>query len=160
MKKIVVGVLLLTALFLTACQNEISQKEGAKIKPTTEKTAVNQTSKEPVSEEIMIAGQAYQLEYYQNDTVTALKNLFPLNLEMEDLNQNEKFYNLPVALPTDAKSIHRISRGDVMLYGNDCLVLFYESFASGYSYTPIAKIKNPAGLQALRSSKQVSVILH
>lgn len=30
-----------------------------------------------------------------------------------------------------------------MLYRNNCLVFFYKSFKTSYSYTPIGKITNP-----------------
>ncbi len=33
-----------------------------------------------------------------------------------------------------------------MLYGNNCIVLFYETFQSNYTYTKIGYIKNPSGL--------------
>ena len=33
-----------------------------------------------------------------------------------------------------------------MLYGNNCLVLFYKSFSTEYSYTKIGYIENPSNL--------------
>ena len=35
-----------------------------------------------------------------------------------------------------------IEAGDIMLFGNNCLVVFYKSFNSSYSYTKIGHIEN------------------
>ena len=43
-----------------------------------------------------------------------------------------------------------------MLYGSNCLVLFYQNFSTSYSYTPLGRIKNPSLLaQALGSREAV-----
>lgn len=44
-----------------------------------------------------------------------------------------------------------------MLYGSDCLVLFYETFTSGYSYTRLGSVEDPAGLAAALGRGSVSV---
>ena len=36
----------------------------------------------------------------------------------------------------------KINAGDIMLYGNNCLVVFYKSFDTTYSYTKIGHIDN------------------
>lgn len=44
-----------------------------------------------------------------------------------------------------------------MLYGSDCLVLFYETFTTSYRYTPIGRIENPATLAEELGSGSVTV---
>lgn len=53
---------------------------------------------------------------------------------------NKGFVNLNEALPTNSYGPGRVEAGDVMLYGDDCLVIFYESFDTEYSYTKIGYI--------------------
>ena len=43
-------------------------------------------------------------------------------------------------LLTNSYKPGRVEAGDVMLYGDDCLVIFYESFDTEYSYTKIGYI--------------------
>ena len=65
---------------------------------------------------------------------------------MVELNGNEKYAELKQALPTQAESIGKIQTGDLLLYGNNVLVLFYESFSTPYRYTRIGKVTDTAGL--------------
>ena len=44
-----------------------------------------------------------------------------------------------------------------MLYGNSCVVVFYETFTTSYSYTPIGRIDNADGLKAALGSGSVVV---
>ena len=62
---------------------------------------------------------------------------------------------LPRSLPTNAVRAGTIRTGDVLLYGDDTLVVFYETFRSSYSYTRIGRIAESAGLaQALGPGNQ------
>ena len=63
---------------------------------------------------------------------------------MTELNGNEK-YRYGVSLPTAAQYFATIEAGDLMLYGSNCLVLFYGA-AGGYSYTRIGKLSSTDGL--------------
>ncbi|WP_443946444.1 cyclophilin-like fold protein [Pedobacter sp. AW1-32] len=90
-------------------------------------------------------------------SVTALRARLPLTINMEDLNANEKFYYLPTTLPTGASIGGNIQAGDLMLYGNNCLVLFYKGFNTSYSYTRLGFVDNPAGLAVALGTGNVKV---
>ena len=82
-----------------------------------------------------------------NETTKEFIRRLPLRVEMQELNGNEKYYYFEEDLPSNSSRVGRIETGDIMLYGTDCLVIFYESFSTSYSYTRIGKIDNPDGLE-------------
>jgi len=71
---------------------------------------------------------------------------------MAELNGNEKHAKLSRSLPTDPERPGTIRAGDLLLYGDDTLVVFYETFRSSYSYTRIGRIEGAAGLSAALGS--------
>ncbi|MGI6118663.1 MAG: cyclophilin-like fold protein [Bilifractor sp.] len=103
----------------------------------------NMTEKQTI--QIQINDQTYSAELEDNETAAAFREKLPLTLQMQELNGNEK-YAYDVSLPSDAESVGNIQAGDLMLYGDDCLVLFYDSFSTSYSYTRIGHITDPDGL--------------
>ncbi|MDE7360760.1 MAG: hypothetical protein K2N38_02375 [Oscillospiraceae bacterium] len=110
--------------------------------------------------EISANGHTFSATLYDNETAGAFKVLLPLTLDMSELNGNEKYYNLPESLPRDSSRPPMINTGDIMLYGSDCLVIFYDSFSTSYSYTPIGKIDDPNGLAAAFGSGSVQVTIN
>lgn len=110
-----------------------------------------------LSIEITVNGRTFSATLYDNETAKAFKERLPIVLDMSELNGNEKYYYLPDDLPRNSSKPSRINTGDIMLYGSDCLVIFYESFSTSYSYTPIGKIDDPDGLAAALGSGSVQV---
>lgn len=110
--------------------------------------------------EITVNGRTFSATLYDNETARALKKQLPLALDMSELNGNEKYYYLPQDLPTNSSRPSGIHIGDIMLYGNSCLVLFYEDFSTPYSYTPIGRIDAPDGLAASLGSGNVQVMFN
>ena len=82
-----------------------------------------------------------------------------MTISMSELNGNEKYYYMSNPLPVNAERPGNIHAGDLMLYGSDCLVLFYESFSSGYSYTRLGRVDDSAGLAEVLGTGDVEVTL-
>lgn len=116
-------------------------------------------SKVSKSMTVTINNKSFHIILEDNKTVTAFMDLLPLEVSMSELNGNEKYYYLEETLPTDSKRVEKIQTGDVMLFGNNCLVIFYESFKTSYSYTKIGRIENIKDLKTTLGSGNVIVKL-
>lgn len=92
-----------------------------------------------------------------NATAKAFKGMLPMTVDMNELNRNEKYCNLPQSLPTAASNPVTIRSGDIMLFGPGTLVLFYKTFATSYSYTKIGRIDNPSALENALGAGNVTV---
>ena len=96
---------------------------------------------------VVIYEKKYNVILEDNKTVQEFINLLPKEFDMEDLNENEKYIYLDKTLPTNSYNPKHIEKGDIMLYGNNCLVVFYKSFDTSYSYTKIGHIENLPDLE-------------
>ena len=94
------------------------------------------------SMKITINNSEYVVDLENNNTVRSLLSMLPLELNMSELNGNEKYVYLDESLPTNSYNPKTINAGDVMLFGDNCLVIFYKSFETSYSYTKIGHINN------------------
>ncbi|MDE5995264.1 MAG: hypothetical protein K2G60_07095 [Oscillospiraceae bacterium] len=115
----------------TDADNSNKSGETADIKEEANKTM-----------QININGTDYIIKLEDNATVRALQGELPTECDMKELNGNEKYVYLNCSLPTAPSKPNRINAGDVMLFGDNCLVIFYKSFKTSYSYTKIGHIDN------------------
>ena len=167
MKKLTVRILAgFLVMSLAACAKPPAIAEEASAAPelqTTETPAPEpQTTVPPEPEEtaepeaveridtenmyIEVNGQRYALTLEDNETAEAFRALLPASWDMEELNGNEKFIYLDWSLPSASEAVGHIEAGDLMLYGSSCVVLFYESFSTPYSYTRIGRLDDPSGI--------------
>ena len=107
--------------------------------------------------QIIVGENTFTAELYDNAAAQTLAEMLPLTLDMSELNGNEKYYYLGESLPRESSIPSEIRTGDLMLYGADCLVLFYKDFTTTYSYTPLGRISDPEGLAAALGSGNVQV---
>ena len=108
---------------------------------------------------VTVGDTVFDAVLYDDPAAEALRERLPLTVDMSELNGNEKYVYLDEPLPTDAVQPGEIRAGDLMLYGEDCLVLFYESFSSGYRYTPLGRLDDVSGLRQAVGSGSVRVTI-
>ena len=138
---IIIGIIIILVVVVEI----ISLKGNSKIKNEIEiKNDLDNTNlnEEIDSMKVIIDNKEYIINLEDNKTVKSFINMLPLELNMNELNENEKYVYLDKTLPTNSYNPKRINTGDVMLYGNNCLVIFYKSFDTSYSYTKIGHIDN------------------
>lgn len=134
MKRKLILVILLFILCTTSCGKIIKNQRKESDKVSSIKVVINNVD--------------YTLNLENNKTVDGLKELLPLDLKMKELNGNEKYVYLDTTLSTNQTKVKKINKGDVMLYGDNCLVIFYKSFDTSYSYTKIGHIDNLPSLDS------------
>lgn len=106
---------------------------------------------------IKIGSQVFVAVLHDNPTAKKVKSLLPFTLKMKELNNNEKYADIPGDLKTNPINPGKIEIGDIMIYDTNTLVLFYKSFRTEYSYTKIGQIKDPDGLAAALGSTDLVI---
>lgn len=91
---------------------------------------------------VTIDGKVYKANIEENETAQSFVNMLPAEFNMNELNGNEKYIYLDYTFKTNSYNPKHIEAGDIMLYGNDCLVVFYKSFDTTFDYTKIGHIDN------------------
>lgn len=102
---------------------------------------VNNQSEE-IKINLIVNNKTFSATLNNNETVRQLTAMFPMTIQMSDLHSNEKYNYLDSSLTTNSYIPNRINAGDIKLYGNNCLVVFYESFSNSYSYTDLGRVDN------------------
>ena len=145
MKRIFLGILLI--MLLTSCTKNSTSNN------IDNKNEINEENIEMIK--ITINDNEYDINLEDNKTVKELLDILPLTINMNELNGNEFYAYLDNTFSVNSHNPKTINKGDVMLYGNNCLVIFYKTFNTSYSYTKIGHIDNLPDLDV--SSISVSI---
>ena len=78
--------------------------------------------------EVIIKNEHYKVELEDNKSADIFLERLPLKIKVKELNGNKKV-------------------GDLMLYGDDWIVLFYKRFYTPYSYTKLGRVVEKDRLQ-------------
>lgn len=135
-KNIIICVLAISLLIMiTGCNKKESISSNKIVEDKNSNKVIN-------SVKAIIEKKEYTINLENNSTAKSFANMLPQELTMSELNGNEKYVYLDNTLPENSSNIKKVIAGDVMLYGNNCLVIFYKSFNTLYSYTKIGHIDN------------------
>ena len=106
---------------------------------------------------LTVGGKEFAAALEDNVTAEAFVKMLPMTLNMSELNGNEKYRYLDSSLSASPRHYGSIKSGDIMLYGDNCLVIFYESFQTIYSYTLIGRIIDVSGLEEALGTGDVTI---
>ena len=138
---IILGLFLFIQGFTTVMANEIEQKE------------INMNNKI----KLIIGTKVFVGTLFENETAKEFKRMLPISLNMSDLNKNEKYFHFSKNFSMDKFSPKMINSGDLMLWNDNSLVLFYETFSTNYQYTKVGKIDNPNMLAQTLGSDDIKI---
>ena len=145
-KKLTLSIPILIAVIISVVVTTImmNNKESDKDPNLSPETNQSIDNEEMTMDKVYINtdNKKLEIDLENNSTTSALIKLLPLELSMNDLNGNEKYVYLNESLPTNTYNPKHIEAGDVMLFEDNCLVIFYESFDTSYSYSKIGHINN------------------
>jgi hypothetical protein len=108
---------------------------------------------------IRVNSKAFMATLVDNNSTKAFKELLPLTMKMTELNDNEKYVDLPKSLPSNSYNPQTIKNGDLMLYGSKTFVLFYKTFSTPYNYTKLGSVDDVTGLANALGSGDVTVTI-
>ena len=134
MKKIFIILILLMAVGCNQIKNDN--------KISNENINENESGETMSNIKVYIDSNAYILKLENNKTVDEFIDLLPQEYVMNELNNNEKYVYIDKSLTTNSYNPKHIEKGDVMLFGDNCIVIFYKSLDTTYSYTKIGHIDN------------------
>ena len=107
---------------------------------------------------VTINGKTFYIELGDTTAAAEFADILPQTFNMTELNGNEKYIYTDTEFTAAAQKVGHINAGDIMLYGNDCVVLFYKSFDTPYRYTEIGHITNTDALEETVGSGNITAV--
>lgn len=142
-KTLLIFLAVISSLFvITRFSNKLKIDKNIKIDNTIIESEYDNNMKTATNISVTINKKIYKVILEETKTAQTFAELLPKEFHMNELNGNEKYVYMDNFLPTNSSNPKHIRAGDVMLYENNCLVIFYESFDTSYSYTKIGHIDN------------------
>lgn len=157
MKRIfIIFYLIIIANFILACNLNKNENKSNEIKKINIKEQ-KEVSKNMKKVKMIVKNKEFEVILNNSKASDEFYKMLPLEIDMEDVNGNEKFTKLSKKFTQEVQNPKQINNGDIMLYGSNGLVVFYETFSTIYSYTPLGKIENPSELKEVLGNGNVKI---
>ncbi len=107
--------------------------------------------------QITINGQVFFAELEDNASASAFAEMLPISLMMKETGENTMGFELPASLPEDpVENSSALREGQLILEGASGLRLVYGAASAG-SYTPLALIEDPKGMEQALADGEAEV---
>lgn len=101
---------------------------------------------------IKMGDAEYEAAFNSSEAARELFELFPLSVEMKEWAGNSEFYSgLGKTLSMDAPKVFAFKAGDIALYNERSLVIFYAETSNTANYVKVGEIKTPNSIRSLKS---------
>ena len=157
----IAGAILIVLSALITNSAEDALKKSSKAQEKKEQTSSPEVKPNELISTIRvnIGDEKFWMSVDSGEAAQEFARAIPFDIDMKDLNGNEKYYYGQDKLPTkDIYSPEQIKAGDVMLYEDNCIVIFYKDFDTTYQYVRIGRINDSERLtKLLDNGKDVNV---
>ena len=147
------GLGLLLALGATACAgtnpaaDAPSQTDEGDDKPKDITSDTTEQEDTTMQISVIVNDVPFTATIEGTDAGRELLSRLPLTLSMDELHGNEKYCYTGEGFGGEQYVPETIEAGDLMVFGSDCLVLFYDTFSNGgWSYARVGWVDDPTGL--------------
>lgn len=91
---------------------------------------------------INVAGTIYTAVSESTKAAENFLTQLPLDIEMTDLNENEKRGYTYFKMATEARKLGKIEIGDILISGDSYIIIATKTFKSNQKYTKLGHIQN------------------
>lgn len=157
------AVLFLIIIFLSGCTKNRAENlmVSDQLRQPEASDQESDSEEEPVIPVIITIGEMeFAASFYDSEAAQMLVTRMPFQINMSDMNQNEKYFYLEEELPSNQTECpETIREGEIMCWSSNCLVIFYETFSNSYGgYVRLGYIEDAAGLKEAVGAGDISVM--
>jgi len=107
------------------------------------------------------SGSKYEFKctFENNETTKALLEQLPLTMTMVDLNGSEKYHTLKKPLPVKIEPVDKVRLGDILLFSDRYLAVFYKTIDPVKKYSIVGKVDNPEDLPKIVGTGSITASL-
>lgn len=98
---------------------------------------------------LQIGNEEIEISVTNQEISQQIMEYLPQTLNFNELNGNEFYVDSPFEVDAKSQNFGEVRAGDVMLYGNQTIVIFYQDHQTTYSYSKIGKIRDVSHLNSL-----------